>query len=199
MAKLLYQKHASLRIISNNNTVIFVDPYAGKGYGEKADLVLITHEHHDHNDLKKIEQKPDCTVISNVEALIDGKHQEFDVKGIHIQAVEAYNSKHNIEKCVGYIITVDAIIIYVAGDTSKTKQMHEMKDMNIDYAFYPCDGMFNMNITEAAECSKLVGAKHNIPYHKGPIEIFDKKMQDKFDVPGKMFLEENDEIELIKL
>ena len=49
MAELLYQGHGSLRFQTNKGTVIYLDPYAGEGYNLPADLVLVTHGHHDHN------------------------------------------------------------------------------------------------------------------------------------------------------
>ena len=52
-------------------------------------------------------------------------------------------------------------------NTSTNKQMAEMADMSIDYAFYCCDGVYNYNmgLEEAARCAEIVGAKHYIPYH----------------------------------
>ena len=56
MAELLYQGHGSYRLVSDNGTVVYVDPFVGEGYGLEADLVLITHEHSDHNrtDIKAV-------------------------------------------------------------------------------------------------------------------------------------------------
>ena len=51
MAELLYQGHGSYRIVSNEGVVIYVDPYAGEGYDMPADIVIVTHEHSDHNQV----------------------------------------------------------------------------------------------------------------------------------------------------
>ena len=59
----------------------------------------------------------------------------------------------------------EGVSVYVTGDTSKTEQMPLLAEKEIDYAFYCCDGVFNMGLDEAAECAELVRAKHSIPYH----------------------------------
>ena len=49
MATLLYQGHGSLRLTTDSGRVIYIDPFAGEGYDAPADLILVTHQHHDHN------------------------------------------------------------------------------------------------------------------------------------------------------
>ena len=120
MPKLLYQGHGSYRLTADDGRIIFVDPYKGKGYDTPADIILVTHQHYDHNKIERCAQKPDCRIITNAEALENGKHNSFDINGISILAVEAGNKKHNPKECVGYIITLDGIKIYASGDTSKT-------------------------------------------------------------------------------
>ena len=63
MAQLLYQGHGSYRIRGANGVVVYVDPYMGEGYDIKADIVLVTHEHHDHNKLSLVSLKPDGKVF----------------------------------------------------------------------------------------------------------------------------------------
>ena len=40
---LLYQGHGSLRIVTSDKKVIYIDPYAGEGYDLPADLILVSH------------------------------------------------------------------------------------------------------------------------------------------------------------
>ena len=85
MPKLFYQGHGSFRLTANDGTVIYVDPYAGGGYAVPADIILVSHQHGDHNQVQLCAQKPDCKIITNEEALADGKHNSFSVGGITIQ------------------------------------------------------------------------------------------------------------------
>ena len=216
MAKLLYQGHGSYRITANDGRVIYVDPYAGGdftvkvhkmihpcpdaqksgGYDLPADMILVTHNHGDHNQIHLVTQKPNCRVITNTEALEGGKHNSFDEGGIIIESVEARNLMHNPKECVGYIITVDNIKIYASGDTSKTEQMGTFATRELDYALFPLDGVFNMGLKEGAECARLVGAKHNIPIHLKPGALFDRKKADRWDAPDKLIIEPGEEIDL---
>ena len=195
MPKLLFQGHGSYRLTSDDGRIIYIDPYKGKGYDAPADLILVTHQHRDHNQIERCAQKLGCRVITNEEALAGGKHNFFDVDGITIQAVEASNKLHDPKQCVGYIITLDGVKIYASGDTSMTKQMETFAVLELDYALFPGDGIFNMNPEKAAECAKLVGAKHNILIHLKPGESYRKKTE-KWQATNKLIIEPGEEITL---
>ena len=197
MPKLLYQGHGSFRLTTNDGIVVYIDPFAGTGYDVPADIILITHQHDDHNQISLCAQKPDCRIITNEEALSGDRHNSFDMADIHIQAVEAKNMLHDSEKCVGYIITIDGVKVYASGDTSKTKQMEDFAAMGIDYALLCGDGKFNMGPKEAAECARLIGAKHNIIIHVSPGALFDRKKAEKWEAPNKLIIEPAQEVDLI--
>jgi L-ascorbate metabolism protein UlaG (beta-lactamase superfamily) len=194
--KLLYQGHGSYRITAADGRVIYIDPYVGDGYDKPADILLVSHQHGDHNKTSLVTQKPGCKVITNVEALAGGKHNTFDVGGIVIEAVEASNKNHDPKECVGFILTVDGIKIYIAADTSKTKAMESFAARKLDYALLPIDGYYNMDAKEAAECARLIGAKVNIPVHMKPGELFDRERAEAFDAPGRRVVAAGEEIEL---
>jgi len=195
MAKLLYQGHASFRLTGDDERVIYVDPYKGNGYEAPADIILVTHQHGDHNNVKRCAKKPGCVVITNEEALSGGKHNSFDINGIYVTAVEAANKRHDPKQCVGYIITLDGVKVYACGDTSMTGQMEAFAELKLDYALFPGDGIFNMGLEEAAECAILVGAKHNILIHLKPGESVRKKTE-KWNAPNKIIVERGQEINL---
>ena len=207
---LLYMGHASLRIVTGGaaaaedseaaeSKVIYIDPYAGDGYDLPADLILVTHGHYDHSATDLIEKRnDDCQVITQNEAL---QNKTFDLGYVQVEAVQAGNNKnHSIDECVGYVLTFEnGTKLYVSGDTSKTDQMAELADQHIDYAFFCCDGIYNMDLDEAAECAGLVQAKHNIPYHMVDAENpdhFDLERAEQFDAPGKLILKPGEELAL---
>ena len=200
MPKLLYQGHGSFRLTSNEGVVVFIDPFMGTGYDLPADLILITHQHEDHNKIDLITQKDSCKIISNFEALSGGKHNSFSVCGLEIEAVEAgYNAGHTIEDSVGYMITIDGLKLYFCGDTSKTPQMEKFAERKLDYAFLCADGIYNMSLEEASKCAALIGARHNVPVHLKPGELFDMEMAQQFDAPNRLIIEAGKEIDLAKI
>lgn len=198
--KLLYMGQASMRIVTAENKVIYIDPYAGDDYELPADLVLVTHAHFDHSDVDKVKNKAsDCQVITYEEAIQDGKHQTFELPYVTVEAVEAgYNEWHDVGECVGYVLTfTNGKSIYVTGDTSTTEQMPRLAQKHIDYAFFCCDGIYNMDMEEAEQCAKMVGAKHSIPYHNSTSnkgDMFDVEMAEQFDAENRMIVKPGEEI-----
>ena len=102
-ATLLYQGQASIRIVTDEGKVIYIDPYAGDSYELSADLILVTHSHFDHNQMDKVEKRnEDCRIITYKEAVQNGEHLIFELDFVTIEAVEAgYNSLHDVNDCVG--------------------------------------------------------------------------------------------------
>ncbi len=195
--KLLYQGHGSLRIVTAEGKVIYIDPYAGEGYDLPADLILISHGHPDHGAIDLIgSRNEDCRIIRNTDALVDGEYLTFDLGYVTVEAVQAGNNRnHDIKECVGWLITLPGgISVYATGDTSTTEQMSELAERDIHYAFFVCDGKFNMDIEEASACAGLVNARHSIPYHMAPGKLFDPERAEMFDGPGKLILAAGDEL-----
>lgn len=190
MAQLLYQGHASLRIITKEGKVIYIDPYAGEGYDKPADLVLITHEHYDHNAVHLLKLKPETIVIRSKDALQNGVYFSFDYFGVHIEAVPASNKNHNVNECVGYLLELEGTVIYVAGDTSFVPFMEEkLAKRHIDYAFLPIDGIYNMDPEEASRVANIIKPDHLLPYHTHPGMLFDVAQVMKVHYDGGMLLQ----------
>lgn len=196
MPKMLYQGHGSYRLTADDGRVVYIDPCSGKGYDALADIILVTHQHSDHNQDQLCAQKQTCRIITNKDALAGGKHNSFNIGGVLIQAVEAKSLLHSPKKCVGYIITLDGMKLYASGDTNRTKQMDSFAALELDYAIFPGAGLLSMGLDEAAECAKLIGAKHNIIIHLKPGALFDRKKAEKWDAPNKLIIEPGQEITL---
>ena len=199
MAKLLYQGHASFRLTAENGTILYIDPYAGSGYDVPADAVLVSHEHGDHNRVELVRRKAGCRVLRAADFLGPDGYRSLSAGGAVVRGVPAENRNHSPRECVGFRISLDRVELYFACDTSATAYMREvLARETIDYAFYPTDGVYNMDAEEAARCADLVGAKHNIPIHTKPGALFDEKVAARFRPQGRLLLFPGDEIELVR-
>lgn len=127
-----------------NDVVIYTDPFTLKKQ-DKADIILITHEHFDHCspvDVKKLLATNSILVApSNCVLKLPGTVKTLEpgntltIKDITIEAVPAYNTNKNFhpkeKKWVGYIITINKIRIYFAGDTDYIPEMKTFKNIDI--------------------------------------------------------------------
>ena len=198
--ELYYQGHASVRITTADHKVIYVDPFAGDGYDQGADLILVTHGHLDHNKTELVANRNEgCRVITHEDTVTDSGYHSFDFGFVRIDAVRAENKNHDPATCVGYVLTFsNGVKLYLSGDTPTTAQMGDLKARGIDYAFFCTDGTYNMDIKEAARCAELVGAKHNTPYHlpHDKENPFDRAFAESFPVKGLLVVAPGETIAL---
>ena len=179
--KLHWLGHASFVI--RNGKVIYFDPYKIDAT-EKADFLLITHEHFDHcspDDIMKIVQPSTVivTVPGNQPKLssIAGQVSEIIfvkpgdtlmLKGIGIQVIPAYNINKNVHsqsnRWVGFIVEVDGEKIYHAGDTDL---IPDMSSIQCDIALLPVCGTYVMTAAEAAKAADRIKPQTAIPMHYG--------------------------------
>jgi len=173
-------------IFTFQDKVIHLDPWSDLAdYNQlpKADIVLITHEHHDHLDLNAIEgiKKEDTLVVltelcsEKIDTGLIMKNGDVQtLKDMIIEAVPAYNIQHKRDNGQhfhpkgagnGYILTFGELRVYVAGDT---ENIPEMKDIEkIDIAFLPMNLPYTMTPEMVADAAKMVKPKILYPYHFG--------------------------------
>ena len=190
-------KHACIEI-NYNGTEIQIDPV---GFGvqpttdynqfPKANIILITHEHKDHFDREAITcvRTPATSIYSNMAVynmfrnsipLTNGDSIIY-ASDIKIEAVPAYNYTeghtqfHPKGRDNGYILTLDGLRIYIAGDTEDIPEMEAIKD--IDIAFLPCNQPYTMTVEQLVKAAKTIKPKVVFPYHYSQTPIAQAVMQ----------------------
>ena len=177
--------HGSL-MFAFGGKIIHVDPFSRlTDYSKlpQADMILLTHEHPDHLDLKALESlhadKTKIILNKNCAQQVKGGviMQNGDVKtvdGLKIEAVPAYNLVHMRSEGVpfhpkgngnGYVITFADMRIYVAGDTENIPEMKQLQD--IDVAFLPMNLPYTMTPEMVADAARAFKPKVLYPYHYG--------------------------------
>ena len=159
---------------------IYIDPYKVSGDQEPADIILVTHEHYDHCSPADIEKLVKSDTIIITEPMAAGKLKgdirtmrpgdSMQVEGIKVEAVPAYNTNKKFHpqtnKWLGFVISVDGIKIYHAGDTD---YIPEMKRLEVDIALLPVSGTYVMTAGEAVQAALDINPQVVIPMHYGSL------------------------------
>jgi L-ascorbate metabolism protein UlaG (beta-lactamase superfamily) len=167
--------HASV-LASNGNLNIYFDPWKLGGELPSADIILVTHEHHDHYsepDIKMI-SRPGTRVVAPMKAPlvtdVVKPGEKISIGDIEISAVPAYNIGKGFHpksnNWAGFIVNIDGRRIYHSGDSDR---IPEMKGIKTDIAVLSSGGTYTMTADEAASAVLDVGAKIAIPIHWGDI------------------------------
>ena len=180
-------KHASMEI-SFDNVRIQVDPvidatppHTDYTQFPKADYILITHDHYDHLDTEavKILSKESTVIVTNKNSAEQIGKGEIMANGdvlqlagdIQVETVPAYNTTpghtqfHPKGRDNGFILTLDGLRIYIAGDTEDIDEMAAVKD--IDIAFLPCNQPYTMTPEQLRHAVDIIKPRVLFPYHYG--------------------------------
>ena len=185
-------KHGTLAL-SYNGLSFHVDPVGGYGkptdYATeftKADAILVTHEHGDHFDREAISalyEDNKTAIITNARcaemlgsgtALANGDSAELP-GGVKLEAVPAYNCTegrtmfHPKGRDNGFVLSIDGLRIYIAGDTEDIPEMAALKD--IDVAFLPVNQPYTMTVEQCVNAARVIGPKVLIPYHFSKTDV----------------------------
>ena len=171
--------HASFRI-AGQNTVVYIDPWKLDDAPHDADVVIVSHSHHDHlsvDDIRKV-SKPDTAIVAPGD-VISKLHaanavtpgDRMTLNDVTVEAVAAYNigkAFHpRVHNWCGAVFTIGGKRIYYAGDSDLVPEMSDLKD--VDLALLPVGGTYTLNAAEAAKACKAIGCKSAVPYHWGDI------------------------------
>lgn len=178
--------HASFRMRAPSGTVVYTDPYLLDPDPEKADVVIVTHEHFDHCAVDKLKRiiKDDTIIVAkdNCKPLLQEFHNTIflktgdvcDTKGISVKAFQAYNIRrfrapdmpfHPKGLGAGFLFVIEGVRFYIAGDTDLVPEMKELTAESVDAALLPIGGTYTMDVDEAASAALIMRPKVAIPMH----------------------------------
>lgn len=182
--------HACFRIeakegpsTSSGQVSVLIDPFS-KDIGLrppkiKDNLVLVTHQHYDHNNTAE---------ISPETFLINGPG-EYEKQGISVRGIKSFHDKSGgKERGLNtiYVIKAEDIVICHMGDFGQEKfEDHQLEEIgDVDILMVPVGGVYTIDYKEAVNIIGQIEPKMVIPMHY--------KIKDlKLDIAGpEKFLKE---------
>jgi len=168
--KLKFLGHSSFKLITNENRIIYIDPYSGE-YDEGANLILVSNGNYDHCSrtiIKQIRHDNTEVITSNENSgAINAERLGYNEEKLideHIQVKALRAQSEQYPNAISFLIKVDGVILYFAGATKK------LENVDCDIAIIPVGGTYTLTPEEASEDIRKVKPKVVIPMHYGSVE-----------------------------
>ena len=155
--------HSCFRLENKDNSLL-IDPFS-KEIGLrppkiKDNIVLVTHQHYDHNNLEDLPEDS---------FLIQGPG-EYEIKGVFIKGIQSFHDKsQGQERGLNaiYVIKIEEMSIVHLGDFGQDKLSEEQVEKigSADILMIPIGGVYTINYKEAIEAIRQIEPKIVIPMH----------------------------------
>lgn len=169
MAKVYWAGQSCFQISVSNSkdhsADIVIDPFEESFTGLKlpnlsADVLLVTHDHKDHNNVKDVKGSP---------FIIQGPG-EYEVKGVFVQGIlSTHDDKDGKEKGQNtiYIFEAEDMRFCHLGDLGQKQLTDEQLEKidGVDVLMIPVGGEYTISSTEAQKIISQIEPKIIIPMH----------------------------------
>ena len=171
--------HSCFELQLNDGIKVITDPFdESVGYevpGLECDIVTVSHEHHDHNNLYAV--NGDYILINNT--------GNYEAKGIAIEGILTYHDDdmgRKRGKNIVYKYTIDGMTLCHLGDLGHILEVEQLEKLKgLDVLLIPVGGIYTINSIQAAELVKQLSPKVIIPMHYKTEKLkFDLEPVDNF-------------------
>ena len=166
--KIKWYGHASFLLTSDQGTKIITDPYEPGGFGgaiaygpipDEADIVLVSHDHADHNYVQGLRGNPQ--VIKG-----NGSHK---AKNIEFKGIAAFHDGRKGSERGGntiFCFTLDGVNICHLGDLGHVLSKQEAGQIGpVDALLMPVGGVYTIDPAQATQTAQEINPKIIIPMH----------------------------------
>ena len=161
--KIRWHGHACFEV--SNSVTVVTDPHDGKSIGIsppvlKADIVLVSHDHFDHNCIR---------IVKGLSVDCVNKAGERTVKGVKIRGIGSYHDESQGMKRGSNIIfkfELEDVKFCHLGDLGHLLDDVIIKEIgDVDILFTPIGSVFTIDADKAWEITKAINPKVVIPMH----------------------------------
>ncbi|HIE16566.1 MAG TPA: MBL fold metallo-hydrolase [Dehalococcoidia bacterium] len=163
--KLKWLGHASFLVTSDTGLRIVTDPYStGSGINyspvnEPADIVVVSHDHFDHNAVASVPGKPEVVTGSGTKSL-----QRIQFKGIATHHDESQGKERGSNTI--FCFTIDGIKLCHLGDLGHKLAPQQIADIGeVDVLLIPVGGFFTIDARVATQVCDDLKPRVIIPMH----------------------------------
>jgi L-ascorbate metabolism protein UlaG (beta-lactamase superfamily) len=166
--KITYMAHACFYIETSEGVGIIVDPYQPGSFGNalryepigmRANIVLVTHEHADHNATDQVMGNPE---------IVKGPGK-WEIMGIKVNGIETFHDENrgaDRGKNTVFLIEAEGLRLVHLGDLGHSLTEREKEELGkVDVLFTPVGGFFTIGPEEAWNIVELLDPKIVIPMH----------------------------------
>ncbi|HXZ30607.1 MAG TPA: MBL fold metallo-hydrolase [Dehalococcoidia bacterium] len=163
--KIKWLGHACFLITSGGGVRIITDPYAVGGgiryapVTEAADVVTVSHDHDDHNNVSAVQGKPEVVRGSGKKA----------AKGIQFKGIAtSHDASQGTQRGSNtvFCFTIDDLKLCHLGDLGHVLSPGQITEIGaVDILFVPVGGFFTVDAAAASQVCDQLKPKVAIPMH----------------------------------
>ena len=171
-------------VLLSGTKKVLIDPFieGGSVASSDPDIVAVTHGHNDHmGETVALGRK--TVAITEIARYLKAKGlpaESMNLGGTHVvdgvsftmtpavhsSTIEEAGPNFSGGSAAGYVIGMDGVKVYHAGDTALFSDMKLIGELyHPDVAILPIGGRFTMGVAEAMVAANYIGAKTIIPVH----------------------------------